>query len=97
MFVNLLSKTIVTRTIVHLLAIYVNRQFACSIKYRRRNKTRLLLKRRKQRAARRGNRSYPTKTNCLLIIPVKERDGRCIDERRGYPGEMGAVLQLADE
>ena len=27
----------------------------------------------------------------------KERNGRCIDERRGYPGEMGSVLQLADE
>ena len=27
----------------------------------------------------------------------QERNGRCIDERRGYPGEMGSVLQLADE
>ena len=26
-----------------------------------------------------------------------ERNGRCIDERWGYPGEMGSVLQLADE
>ena len=27
----------------------------------------------------------------------QERNGRRIDERRGYPGEMGSVLQLADE
>ena len=27
----------------------------------------------------------------------QELNGRCIDERRGYPGEMGSVLQLADE
>ena len=27
----------------------------------------------------------------------QERNGRCIDERRRYPGEMGSVLQLADE
>ena len=47
---------------------------------------------------------------CLLCIGVillnkfnsiqfnhQERNGRCIDERRGYPGEMESVLQLADE
>ena len=27
----------------------------------------------------------------------QERNGRCIDERRGYPGEMRSVLQLANE
>ena len=44
-----------------------------------------------------SSRTGPSRKGYRTDANHQKRNGRCIDERRGYPGEMGSVLQLADE